>query len=129
MKYDKIKWVIPILSLIVFVLWLKVIEVVSFSDKYDMKGLHYGIIMFSLVGAVFMLLGYILIPVTHFFLKKGILWVCVYIIMVCILPSLFATFLLSGNDMFIFFFVCLKLFMGFNLPYFLLLIFVLKKSS
>lgn len=130
MKYDKIKWLIPIFSLIIYIFWLKVIEVVSFSDRYDMKGLHYGITLFAITGVILMILGYIFIPITQFFLKKGILWLCVYALMVCILPSfIVCSFLFSGNDMYNFFFVYVKLFLGYNIPYFLLLIFVLKKES
>lgn len=127
MKSDNLKWLVPLISFVIYECWLYIIYLISYSPHQEMKGLIFGLFLLGYLGIVLVILGYLFIPVTQYFYKKGVDVVSLFIAIICLLPPFLSSCLLfKGRDLGIAFLVFLQILSGFNIPYFLMLILIFK---
>ncbi len=130
MKYDNAKWLVPLFSFVVYLSWVCIMYLIDSNYKSDMTDLFLGMIFYGIFGIAFVMVAYIFIPVTQYFYEKGVAALSVYIAMASLLPSLTCSYFLSnGSDWGKTFLVVLTILSGFNVPYFLTLILILKDRS
>jgi len=130
MKHDKSKWLVPLFSFAIYLCWLYILYLIDYNYKGDMKGFVFGMILLGYLGAVLLIIGYLFIPVTQYFYEKGKEVFSIFVAMICLLPSLGGSWLLNkGDDFGKTFLVILMILSGFNIPYFLTLILILKDKS